>query len=701
MRAALSQIESRHLDDSEIEQLIYAGKLSEALKAIDLLENKDDWDDTKQLAIKLLKTRIQKKQGYLKESIRLAEEILANNQKQCSPLQAIDACINAVDALDGLRRFDECLKMIEYAEKLLRTFRLFIYTEPEYSGILKREIELKYCRGRFFLRKCALDRALAYYEESLALSKKISSKLDNAHALRGIGHVYGMKGDRKGAIEYYSQSLAISEEIAHKESQAYSLMDIALSFFYMGELNQAMKDNHRSLKLFEEIGNIRAVSLVLGSISEILLQKGELDQALQYIQKTLVLDEQLESASSMGRHLGFLALIYAQKGDWDPFWDYGRRSYDFYKAGNKILGLSKVLIHMVASATYMGSLDLAQKHLEELQQLNDSETNKLVNIRYRIAKALVLKKSGRSRNRAKAEEILQRIVEEEIIEHEMSVLALLNLCELLLEELRAYGDLEIMKDVIVYVDRLLTIAKNQQSYWLLIKTYELKSKLALLDLDLKSARRLLTQAQLFAEDKGLKRLAKKISSDYDKLLQQSPQWEEFLARKAALAERLELAQVEELVTFMAQRRIVDLPDQAPEESVMMLIMGKNGLCLFSRTYHSDSQMHDQLISGFLTAVTNVATEILAETESLDRIVYQEHTIALKAQDPIMFCYIFKGQSYSALQKLSKFIKNVQTVKDVWKELGKAALTGIPLKPMSQEKLEGLTDQAFLSSLVST
>jgi tetratricopeptide (TPR) repeat protein len=690
----LSQAKRRQWDDSEIEQLINSGKLSEALNAIELLENRDDLDDAKQLKIKLLRTRIQKKRGYLQESIRLAEDILTNHQQQCSPLQALDACITAVDALDGLKKYDECLKMIEYGEKLVKTFRTFSFTESEYSGIMKRETELKYCRGRYYLRKRAWEQALGYYEESLALSKKIDSKLDNARALRGVGHVHAMKGDRKGALEYYSKSLAISDEIAHKESQAYSLRDLALTFFHIGEFNRALKYNHRSLKLFEEVGNISSVSLVLGNISEILLQKGDLDRALQYIQKSLALDEQLESASLIARHLGVHALIYTQKGAWDQAWDYGRKSYDFYKAGNKILGLSYVLIHMVALATYLGQQDLAQQYLEELKQLNASETNKFISLRYRLAKALVLKKSGRSRDRGKAEDLLQQIVEEEIFEHEMTVLALLMLCELLLEELRAYGDLARIADVSVYVDRLLKIAKHQQSYWLFIKIYVLKSKLALLDLDLKSARRLLTQAQLLAEDKGLKRLAKEISSDYDKFLQQYPQWEELRARKAALVERLELAQVEELVTLIAQRRVVELPDQPPEEPVMLFILSRGGVTLFSQMFHSSSPVHEQLIGGFLTAVNNVGTEILDGTETLDRIMYREHTIAVKAVDPLMFCYVFKGSSYGALYKLQCFIDSVQGATDVWASLRRTARKGFALPTQEEASLESLITKTF-------
>lgn len=106
------------------------------------------------------------------------------------------------------------------------------------------------------------------------------------------------------------------------------------------------------------------------------------------------------------------------------------------------------------------------------------------------------------------------------------------------------------------------------------------------------------------------------------------------------------------------------------------------------------------MGGFLTAVQNVANEILAGTETLDRIMYQEHTITLKAHDPLMFSYIFKGASYSALQKLDQCMDTVNTSLAVWKWLIRLARSGILLATPEQRTLEGMVDKIFLTSPAS-
>ncbi|MFX0066396.1 MAG: hypothetical protein ACFFC7_29910, partial [Candidatus Hermodarchaeota archaeon] len=66
--------------------------------------------------------------------------------------------------------------------------------------------------------------------------------------------------------------------------------------------------------------------------------------------------------------------------------------------------------------------------------------NKIFSQRQRVAEAFVLKISNRIIQRAKAQEILQQVTEEKLVYHEVAIVALLSLCELLLDELRAFDD---------------------------------------------------------------------------------------------------------------------------------------------------------------------------------------------------------------------------------------------------------------------
>jgi hypothetical protein len=73
-------------------------------------------------------------------------------------------------------------------------------------------------------------------------------------------------------------------------------------------------------------------------------------------------------------------------------------------------------------------------------------------------------------------------------------------------------------------EKLHKVTKNMHSYSLIVETYIFQARLALLNLNLDGAQELLTQAQLFAEEKGLCTLGQKTSSVQDTLVRQVSKW---------------------------------------------------------------------------------------------------------------------------------------------------------------------------------
>ena len=144
---------------------------------------------------------------------------------------------------------------------------------------------------------------------------------------------------------------------------------------------------------------------------------------------------------------------------------------------------------------------------------------KHINRWYLLDKAMVLKKSSTARKRVKAEEILKQIIGEEEADYQLSVLALLNLCELYITELEftnGYTNVaEILAEVGPLINQLLDIAEKSHSYWVWGETHLFQAKLALISLNLEEARRFLTQGQKIAEKYGLEFLAKVKDQAYD------------------------------------------------------------------------------------------------------------------------------------------------------------------------------------------
>ncbi|MFX0066405.1 MAG: hypothetical protein ACFFC7_29955 [Candidatus Hermodarchaeota archaeon] len=84
----------------------------------------------------------------------------------------------------------------------------------------------------------------------------------------------------------------------------------------------------------------------------------------------------------------------------------------------------------------------------------------------------------------------------------------------------------------------------------------LKAKLALINLDLQETQHLLTQAQTTAEERCLERLALKISREKNLFQEQIEKWEHLIEHEGTISERLELAQLEVLMTQIIHKRLI-------------------------------------------------------------------------------------------------------------------------------------------------
>jgi len=286
-----------------------------------------------------------------------------------------------------------------------------------------------------------------------------------------------------------------------------------------------------------------------------------------------------------------------------------------------------------------------------------------------------------------------QVVEEEIVVHELTVIALLNLCDLLLSDLQISGDAEVLKGVQVYQSRLLKIAENQHSFWLLAETFVLQSKILLLNLNVEEARRLLTLAQRFADEKGLHRQAARISNEHDMLLEELDIWDEMTQRKTPYIERSNLARIDNQVENMFRQSAMEDLDPVEEEPIMLMVLSGNGLLVYSKNFALTAEMSDRMIGNFLQAVQKFGHEVFSQ--ALDRIKFETYTVLIRSKDPLTFCYIYNGQSYTAQQKLSELIDDVLSRSDVWDTLLDPIKTGGALDSDSQTTLDVLLSEVFV------
>ena len=635
-------------------QLIIKGNYKKALRCIEDKKNKN-LTPIESIKCKLLESKAFRQLGQYTEALNLIEEAIEESQTLGQILLEFDSITLKIALLSSLNRYEEGFSTIKYGEKLL-------------EGIKKNESE--------------------------------EAKIKSSHFVREIGGLYQRKGDFNNSLKYYKEHIVICKETGDKKGVAGTLNNIGILYYCKGDYTEAFEYYALSLPLLEEIGNKQHIALCTNNIGLISQKQGDLDKALNYFEKALTNFEKIGNNANIALALNNLGRTYHQKGDLVQAQTYIERSLNLKEEIGDNAQICYALYSLVSVHIDKNNLDLAQDYLERLKKV-DSGENMTVNQYYRLAEAMILKKSSRSTNRAVAEELLRQISIEETDDHEVTISALLNLCDLLIEELRISGEQEVLTDVLQITEDLIIIAKNQLSHSLLAETFWLKSKISLVNLNMREASHFLTQAELIAEEKGLKRLAIKISLEHDSLLGQRNKWDELTQENAPFEDRINFAGLEELLFRMIQKGEIELPETENERPVLLIIQDIDGLTLFSENFYSEDKLDSTLIGGFLAAINSFVKETFSTFGSIERIKHQNYTLILKNIGSLVFVYVFEGQSFTALMNLNSFTEDIINSKELWNALDQDIGTPKFLEPKHGDILKNIAKEKFLKKIYST
>lgn len=439
-----------------------------------------------------------------------------------------------------------------------------------------------------------------------------------------IKHIEGLskryQGDLQAALEFYNESLEIRLKLGIKQDIAKSYNNIGKIYQLQGELGKALEYNIESMELFVELGDDQLIAGALHNIAEIYWEQGNWELAKNYYEKSLS------------------TMLSLQRGV--------QAAPTLFK-----------LITLNLENEYEDQAKFYHTILEEIfTEYNDNRT---IEAWLHLSEAYLLKSSSRIIKRAQAQKIFRAIIDDPPLDYEISKFALLNLCEMLLVELKISKNEEVIQDVEILTNRLLIMAKSQNSHLLLIETYLLQSKVALVQLDLDRAQKLLVDAEQIAKQKGLFKSAVKISAEHDRLINRLNKWDDIQDKTGSLLDRVSMFDLQETIENLLSRRNQQILENQEEKPIFLLILNEKSITLYSRTFEPSVKINEQLIGGFLMASDAGMKKVLNADASIERIKYGEYNLIFTKHQTITFCYAFEGQSYFAVQRLNAFIDRIQ------------------------------------------
>jgi tetratricopeptide (TPR) repeat protein len=597
-------------------RLIQEGKFEEALQLIILFEEKEGLSQLEKISCYNLKSSLYYNMRRMEESCKYAEKAYKASQGQGPSLKLLDIYSQQIRANTHNHKFEEAHELIVKCEDILKV----LIQEPSIK-LMKRKADLLWNKSNLLIHaQSEYEKALKYSKRALVMREEINSRLGVVNSLNQIKEIYHVKGDFDKALEFTERILSKAKEIDYKIMIIFAYVTIGVIHADRGELKYAGEQYNKALQFARDLDYDYGIAAISNNLGIVYKELGDLDKAQEHYESSL------------------------------KYW-----------GGNSYVSIT----NLFNVALERGNLEAANHYLNQLKEYKVQYKSNIIKTVYRVSKAKLLKMSPRSINRGKAEEILKQIVEENH-EYYITIDALINLCDLLLSELKNIEVIELIDELKFYIGKLINIAEKNHSYLILAETYLLKAKLALFTLNIKETRMSLTEAQRIAEKFKLTRLAIRISNEHDEFLNQLNIWEELKNSSTTIAERIELSGLNKQMDKMIHKKEVEFPKVSDEDPMVLLIISEAGEPLFSQSFSKKWSFENDVFGSFLSAINSFSDEMFSE--ELDRANFGQYTILMKSVPPFLVCYLFKGQSYLAQHRIKFFTECIQNDNLLWETL---------------------------------
>ncbi len=540
-----------------------------------------------------------------------------------------------------------------------------------------------------------LKLALEFEEKSGDIFRELNDEYNLAFNNQYLGFLYKGLGKLDQSLEHLLNAKNYFKQIGHKARVINVLINIIGLYKTKGDYDKALSTLDTYYNMNEEMGDEHCLGIAHRWYGTIYCDKGELDEALIHYQKSLEIFHKFKTLDTLGGLYYSLGDLYLKKDELDKSLEYNLLALDFrekMQMGDKISKIALSLKSLVVLHLNLEENEEAYNYLARLEILSSETDSVEIEHLYLLSKSIYLKHQGEIGTASESKKILLDLINEQNIDHIISIETILNLCELLLIELSTTEDMSILIETKGYIAQLTEIASYQNLYPLLAETYLLQAQLSLIEIKIDEARYFISKAQKLAEERGLRRLAIIISNEYDLILDKLDQWNDFTRKLPTIAEKLELTHIEQILNQMIKKRMIDTSYAVKEEEypLMLFILNTSGTILFTENF--DVQIEEQDLKQFLEVLLEIRLD--KSSDMIQRNRFQEFTYLTKNIDSFLFSYVFEGKAYSGINKMNAFIDEMKDPSPIWEILKNSADTGQPISVLNRMALSQIVTDIF-------
>ncbi|OLS26451.1 MAG: Photosystem I assembly protein Ycf3 [Candidatus Heimdallarchaeota archaeon LC_3] len=569
-----------------IKRYTLKGNFEDTLRKLAELSNLYQNDDFFKIIVQSTKGKILIQLGQFKEGIKILEESANESESLDNIFLDIFTSLNLVFGMIELNQLAESLELLDNKEKALLNLK---NVHPKIQN--ETLVDFNFLKGKAYRKKGDLDIALDYSKKcfkidideeneyiladpnnllgiiylskgnaelakkylikSLEYYKKLDNELAKTKIQNNLGLVCRELGNFDDAIKYFREGLEIAQKLENKRFIAMFTLNIGLVHIDLFEFDKALNFLNSSLDQYLNLGLDYETALCYNLIGNIFENKADLELALEYNKQSLSIFEKLGISSEIATNLNNIGNIYQSQGNYPKASECYQKAFELLETLGSDIDTSFSLINLIHIGLHENSKEKYLPFLEKLAKL-DKGTNQHINHIHRLGKALILKASDKMIERAQAQELFEKLSQEDSIKLQHKIVAMLNICELLMFEAKAMGNDKPLIDVKNIIISLANLADKSDNKQLLIEVLILKSKIELIDNQIDFSIETLEKAEKTATKTGLIRLSQKVKRERKTLDSQIENWHKLSKRSASIFERMEQAKLNDYIKLACQ-----------------------------------------------------------------------------------------------------------------------------------------------------
>ncbi len=202
--------------------------------------------------------------------------------------------------------------------------------------------------------------------------------MENLQLLNNIADTYKRFSNFDKALEFYQKSLAVAQNNNNKKEIASVFNNIGITFWNLSKYEKSLESHQKSLQIFKEIKSKKNIAITLNNIGNVYQSLSNYDKSLEFHLQSLNIYKDINDQNGIASSLNNIGILYMKLIDFENALEFFRSSLDICKSINNLQGEANALNNIGAifynQKNYTKALDKFKDSLKTLEKTGNKSS---------------------------------------------------------------------------------------------------------------------------------------------------------------------------------------------------------------------------------------------------------------------------------------------------------------------------------------